>query len=900
MRSILCYFTAALSIVAAEVSPVNLRCEYDKDPLAVSSAKPRLSWVLKADASPARGARQTAYRILVASSPEELARDHADLWDSGRVSALQAAYVPYAGKPLAPESVAYWKLRVWDEKGEASPWSEAAKWRMSPAADWGAKWIAARLDTDNHTDQMPIFRRGFRLAKPVRTAVLYISGLGQYEAYINGAPVSQDVLLPGWTDYRKTILYNTFDVTSMLRPGTNAIGVLLGNGMFHAFRPFGRFSKFVGSFGQPKLIARLRVTFVDGAETDIVTDKAWRMRPGPIVFSSPFGGEDFDARLEPDGWTAPGIPEDGWTAALEVPGPGGTLRPETSPAIRVHQSFRPARVTEPKPGVRVYDLGQNFSGWPQVTVRGAAGAQVKITPGELLAKDGLVTQDSQGGTARRGRVWLTYTLKGSGKEVWRPRFFYYGYRYVQVEGPATVEGLEGQFVYSSSPEAGEFACSKPLFNRIHSLILAAMRSNLRSVLTDCPHREKLGWLEQTHLAGSALMYNFDLRRLYEKIERDMADEQTATGLVPNIAPEYVVFENGFRDSPEWGSAVVLNPWIYYQHYADASLMPSYYDVMARYARYLGSTAKEGIVSHGLGDWYDVGPGGLGTSKLTSLGLTATASYYTDLRTLAKAALLAGRPQDAPVWNDQAETVAASFQRTFYHPETGAYDRASQTAGAMPLATGLVPGGEKQKALAKLVETIRNNGNRVTAGDVGFHYVVQALLENGRNDVLYDMLSRTDGPSYGYQLERGATSLTEAWDADPSKSQNHFMLGHAEEWFYRGLAGLDIDFSRRAGEQIRIAPGVVGDVTQARAKHDSIYGPIAVEWKLIGELIRVEVELPPGASAIVEVPTSNPDRVSESGKPAAESAGVVSAGTTQAGVVFRVQSGRYVFEAPRPR
>ena len=888
MRSLILLLVSSLSVLSAGLTPGELRCDYQKDPLAVASGRPKLSWLVKAAPATPRGARQAAYQVLVASSAAELARDHGDLWNSGRVTAPAAAWVAYAGKTPAAETECYWKVRVWDEHGQASAWSTVARWVAAPT-EWPAKWIGARRDTEEHVDQMPIFRHEFRVEKPVRTARLYISGLGQYEARINGTVVDDGLLLPGWTAYRKTVAYNAFDVTAKLLPGTaNAIGVMLGNGMFHAFRPVGRFSKFVGSFGQPRLIARLHVIYQDGTSTEVVTDRTWKMRPGPVVFSSTYGGEDFDARLEPHGWTNAGFAEEGWTEALEVDSPGGLLAPEMSPAIRVQQIVKPVRVTEPKPGVKVYELGQNFAGMPRITVSGKAGAQVRIKPGELLDKDGLVTQDSQGGTVKRGRVWMTYTLKGTGREVWRPRFFYYGFRYVQVDGPVTVHNLEGQFIHSSSPAVGEFACSKPLFNRIHALIRAAIRSNLQSVITDCPHREKLGWLEQTHLAGSALMYNFDLRRLYAKTERDMADSQLANGFVPNIAPEYVLFEGGFRDSPEWGSAVVMNPWIYYRHYGDTSLLASSYDVMARYARYLGSTAKDGIVSHGIGDWYDVGPGELGPSQLTSLGLTATAMYYADLRTLAEAAPLVGRPEDAAVWNEQARAVAAACLKTFYHRETGSFDRGSQTANAMPLAVGMVPESERAKVLAQLVASIRKNRNGVTAGDVGFHYVVVALMENGRDDVLYDMLSRSDGPSYGYQLAHGATSLTEAWDAAPDKSQNHFMLGHADEWLYRGLAGLDVDFSRAAGERIRIAPHPVGDITSARAKVETLYGPVSVDWKIDGAVIRVDVELPPGASARVTIPTAKPDAV--------KAAGAIRLGPA----TFRVESGRYRFEAPRPQ
>lgn len=758
--------------------------------------------------------------------------------------------------------------------------------------DWHARWIARQPDGASPTDPvMPIFRRSFRLEKPVRQARLYISGLGEYEAHLNGAKVGEAVVAPGWTKYRKTVFYNTFDVTAMLRSGENAIGVWLGNGMYNVVKTPGRYTKFTGSFGQPKLIALLRVTYQDGSTFELGSDSSWRTKAGPITYSSTYGGEDFDARLEPLGWDSPGFKEDGWDAALEVAGPGGALTAQTSPDIKVMAVYKPVKVSEPKPGVLVYDLGQNFSGWPRITVRGPAGASLRIFCGELLGKDGLPSQGSSGGNERNGYHWYTYTLKGGQTETWRPRFSYWGFRYLQVEGAATklapgagkpeMVSIEGQFTHSSAPVVGEFSCSKPLFNRIHKLINAAIRSNMQSVLTDCPHREKLGWLEQSHLLGPAILFNYDAARLYGKIAGDIRDSQTPDGLVPDIAPEYVVFQRGFRDSPEWGSAAVLNPWIVYRHTGDPRLLREHYDVMVRYVDYLSGKASGHILSHGLGDWYDIGPKPPGVSQLTSLGLTATAIYYADLVALRDAAALLGKPEDAKRHGALAEQVRATFNAKLFNPATGVYDRGSQTAQAMPLVVGLVDDQDRKRVLDKLVEGVRGNGNRVTAGDIGFHYVVRALTDGGRSDVLYDMLARADGPSYAYQLKQGATALTEAWDAGPASSQNHFMLGHAEEWFYRGLAGVDVDFTRAPGERIRIRPNVVGDITSARASYRSVVGEIVSDWRIENGTIHLRVVVPPKAAATVYVPAAAPEE-----EPA----------------VYRVESGvhRFRAKAPQPR
>jgi alpha-L-rhamnosidase len=877
-----------------------------------------LSWQLesvgKNPTEDRRGLRQVAYRILVASSPLLLQKDVGDLWDSGKVLSNRTFQIAYSGKRLNSNTLYYWKASVWDQDGVASAWSEASRWRMGllDATDWKARWIAAEPDStaadaatkgmDNNQPgphPLPIFRHEFPVAKPIERAVVYVSGLGQYELRINGAKVSDDVLAPGWTNYRKTVLCNAYDVTTMVKPGENAVGVMLGNGMYNVPRTPGRYVKFVGSFGQPKLIFQMHIRFADGTEAIIASDSSWKTTVGPIVFSSEYGGEDYDARMEQRGWDEPGFDDAAWATAIEVNGPGGQLSTELIPAIKVMHTYPAVSETEPAPGILVYDLGQNFSGWPQIRVSGHSGDKVKLIPGELLDASGLVTQRNSGGPS-----YFSYTLTGSGQETWHPRFSYYGFRYVQVEG-ATLKSdangakpvllsLEGQFVHSSAQVTGVFSSSDDLLDRIHGLIDAAMRSNMQSVLTDCPHREKLGWLEESQLLGSALMYNFDLSQLYRKIDGDIRDTQLPNGLVPDTAPEYVVFPAGFRDSPEWGSAAILDPWLEYRFYGDRQALAEQYDVMRDYADYLTSRANDHIISYGLGDWYDVGPGPLGESQLTSRGVTATAIYYLDLAVLQKAALMLGKVTDARKYAALSREVSAAFNSKMFNAKTNEYDTGSQTANAMPLAVGLVPGDRREAVLNNLVQDIRKHTDHVTAGDVGFHFVVQALEDGGRSDVLYDMLSRTDSPSYGYQLARGATTLTEAWDTNPTKSQDHFMLGHAEEWFYTGLAGIDFDLSRPHGEQIEIHPYMMGGVASAEGSFESVLGRIASQWNCKDGECTLDVTIPVGADARVRIPSTRASTITESGKAFLHMPGVRLIRATKDTVICEIESGQYHF------
>jgi alpha-L-rhamnosidase len=867
------------------VTPANLRCEYRVEPRGIDAVQPRLSWTL---ASLERAQSQSAYQILVASSPAALEGGQTDLWDSGKVASGESLNILYAGKPLLSHQRCYWKVRAWHKNSNPSEWSAAASWSMGilKPEDWQATWVAWSRTAIN-SGPLPMFRREFALKRNISRATAYVCGLGFFELYLNGRKVGDHVLEPGWTNYRRTNLYATYDVEDFLRPGANAVGVLLGNGMYNVAG--GRYVKFTGSFGRPKFILHLRIEYDDGTTQAIVSDGNWKAAPSATRFSCIYGGEDYDARQEQPGWNEPGFAEQGWEAAEIVDDSTERLFSQSQPPIKVMQVFPPEKISEPAPGIHVYDLGQNFAGWPQITVRGKAGAQVRLTPGELLDGKGFVTQRSSGGPE-----YFSYTLKGGGPETWHPRFSYYGFRYVQVEGDAEVTALEGQFLYSSAPQAGGFTCSNPLFNRIHKLIDAAVRSNLQSVVTDCPHREKLGWLEVPYLMASSIGFDYDLASYFPKIARDMRDAQTVEGLIPDTAPNYAVHAYGFGDSPEWGSAMVMVPWWLYRKYGDRRTLEESLPAMARYIDYLGNKAQNYIISYGLGDWYDIGPGEPGVSKLTPLGVTATATYYQDLRVMEQASRLLGHEAAADRYAALAERVKEAFNRSFLDPKTGQYATGSQTAQAMPLVMDLCPNGERARVLKALINDVTRRGNQQTAGDIGYHYLVRALLDGGRSDLLFAMTNRTDPPSYGAQLARGATSLTEAWDADPASSQNHCMLGHIEEWFYAGLAGIEADFDR-----ITIKPQPVGDVTWVKAWHDTVRGRVESSWKRDDAGFELTVRIPANASATVFLPGNSLEHVTESGRPVSQAEGVRYLRQEGSALVFEVASGQFAFHAPKP-
>jgi hypothetical protein len=891
----------AAAPAVSSLTPSGLRCEYLVNPIGIDSPKPRLGWVLE---SSERGPRQMAYQIRVAANADALAQDGNVLWDSGQVKFTDQNQIAYGGPALQSHQECFWSVRVWDTADASSAWSAPAQWTMGivKSEDWKARWITAPEGVAEATDKsgpLPIFRRDFRLSKEVGRALLYVCGLGFHEASINGKKVGDAVLEPGWTNYRKTCLYSTYDVTALLGDKDNTLGVMLGNGMYNV--PGGRYVKFTGTFGPPKFFAHLHVEYADGDTEEVGTDESWRAAQGPIVFSCMYGGEDYDARNEQLGWDTPGFDAASWKAAAVSDGPGGKLSGATAPPIKVMQTFTPVKTTRLADGKYVYDLGQNFSGRPCIKVKGTAGATVKLIPGELMDEKGQASQRSSGGP-----MWFSYTLKGGGVEEWRPRFSYYGFRYVQVEGarpeggaedskdlPEVVE-IKGEFTHSSAEVVGEFECANPLLNKVHALILASIKSNLQSVLTDCPHREKLGWLEVSHLLADGLLYNFDLARFYAKIEQDMADSQIDNGLIPDIAPEYTVFSKGFRDSPEWGSAGVINPWNAWVMYGDRRNLETHFGVMLRYADYLQSTAKYQIVSHGLGDWYDIGPKGPGESQLTSKGLTSTAVYYQDLSILQQVASLLGKKDEAAAIAARVAKVREAFNTAFYHAKDKQYDRNSQTANAMPLILGLAEEKERGAVAANLTSEITAGKYHVTAGDVGFSYLVRALTEADQGDVLYKMLCQTDGPGYAYQIDHGATSLTEAWDTNPASSQNHCMLGHVEGWFYRGLAGIRADESAPGFRHFILRPQMPAGLDWVKAHYDSIRGRIASEWHVEKDGVTWSVQVPANTTATLYLPGAKADKVTEAGKPLAAAKGIDKVCAESGCVVLDAASGTYKF------
>jgi hypothetical protein len=559
---------------------------------------------------------------------------------------------------------------------------------------------------------------------------------------------------------------------------------------------------------------------------------------------------------------------------------------------------------------------------PRIRVSGPAGSTVRLIPSEVVNADGTLDRATTGAGVSLGSSWWQYTKATDLVETWQPRFCYIGCRYLVAKlyapgwapppllidqrpgstepasGPPTlpsVESVEGLVVHSSASPVGRFATSNELLNRIRMLVRWAQRSNMMSVLTDCPHREKLGWLEQYHQNGPSFRYEFGVDRIFQKGVNDMADAQHADGLIPNIAPEYAKFDGIFRAAAEWGSAFILVPWQHYEFTGDLDMFRSHFDEMKAYYAYLETKTVDGILSEGLGDWFDLGPKRPGHAQLTQSDVTATAFMFEDARILARVADLIGRADDAKDFKERAARVRAIFNRSFYHPDSGTYAGGTQCANALALALGIAETGERKRVLASLVQDVESHGYSTTAGDVGFRYVLQALAHGGRSDVIYRMINQDTKPGYGYQLKMGATSLTEAWDANRHSSQNHFMLGEVIEWFYRDLAGIDHDSAAPGFRNIVFRPQPVGDLAWVEAGYNSIRGPVSVRWERHGDRFLLNVVVPANATATVYVPSID-GAVSEGGSRAEGRPGVRFVSRQQDRSEYLIESGSYAFES----
>jgi len=763
-------------------------------------------------------------------------------------------------------------------------------------AQWDAKWIGQT--TNAAVEVLPLLRREFIVSGKVRAARLYIAGLGYAEARLNGEKIGDHHLDPAYTRYDKRVLYVTHDVTAQLHKGVNALGVLLGHGWFNVQ------TKAAWNFNEapwraaPRLLASLQVDYVDGHTEVIGTDEHWKCATGPILFNTIYGGEVFDARREQAGWDRAGFDDHDWVAATLVEAPKGQLVAQALPPIRADKILKAAKITEPKPGVFVFDFGQNLAGYADLKVRGPVGTTVKLKYAERLATNGCVDQKIIAQHVLRmdsNQVFQTdtYILKGQGKETWHSQFAYYGFQYVEVTGfpgKPSSDSLRAVFAHTAVPVMGHFECSNDLLNKIWEASRWAYLSNLQGIPTDCPHREKNGWMGDAHLAAEQAMFNFFPPAVYTKWLNDQEDEQKPDGRLPGIVP---TSGWGYKwgNGPAWDNAFILIPYYQYLYYGDVAIFHDHYAGMKRYVDYLAGRATNFIVSIGLNDWAP-------WKTKTGAPITDTAYFYVDAKIVAFAASLLGKPDETARYNALAENIKAAFNQKFYHADTGLYDKGSQTALSCALYQGLVPPDQHTRVLANLIAAVEKTGGHIDTGILGAKYLLNTLLENDRADVAYRIVAQKDQPGWGWWITQGATTLWEQWDG--SESLNHIMFGDVSAWFYKALAGITPDPYAPGFKHFSIKSNIVGDLTAARGEYESIRGKIVSDWQVrVGEF-RQHVVIPPNTSATIYLPSNDLASVKANRDPLAKAEGLSNPRIAAGHVVCEAGSGAYDFRCSLPR
>ncbi len=911
----------------ALISPFDLRCESLYNPLGIDARRPRLSWKLDAGGD-ARNQSQAAYRIRAATTAAQLSGENVDLWDTGRVSSNRQLHIEYDGKTLQSGERCYWQVEVWDGAGLKSPSSPTAWWEMGllSSSDWTGTWISDGKDNPAsdedfyEDDPAPLFRRSFHVEKPIQRARLYVAALGYHEFRLNGRSVSDHALDPAWTHPEKRILYTCHDLTDRLSEGENVIGTMLGNGWYNPLplRMWGRINiRDHLVVGRPKLLAQLVIEYRDGTSQALVSDETWRVADGPILRNSVYLGEKYDARLEQSGWDAPGFDDSGWGRVSEADSEEGELRASPLPPIRVATRLSPVSVTEVEEGVYIFDFGQNFAGWVSLRVGGPRGTTVSMRMGELLHADGKLnpmtsvagqikglTSDGtpRGGPGSPEIAWQanSYTLRGDDREQYTPRFTYHGFRYVEVTGFPGEPGLaslEGLRLNTDVESAGAFSCSNERFNRIQEMVRWTFLSNLFSVQSDCPAREKFQYGGDIVATSEMAIYNYDMATFYAKTVADHRDARREDGWLTETAPFVGIAAENFAEGAGpigWGLAYPLLIAQLHQYYGDRRIVEEHFYAARAWVDLLETSSDGYIIDRCIGDHESLDP--------KPIELMATAHFYQAASLVAGFASLLGESDQADRYQGLALRIRAAFVERFLDPGTGRFGIATQAAQATALHLGLSPENAVDGAIGRMVEAVVvDHGGHVATGIFGTKYLLNALSDAGHSDVAYRLVDQATYPGWGHMLDNGATTLWETWAAsDDVYSQNHPMFGSVSEWFFKSLGGIRPEEQAIGFDRFRIEPSVTGDLEWVDATYESVRGTISSRWRVADGQLQLDIEIPVNTQAVVQIPTSAGPSVREGGRLVADAPALRTLPATRPDTVrLSLGSGRYQFTAAAP-
>lgn len=881
-----------------------LRTEYKENPLGIDARKPRLSWQIH---SSERGFTQSAYQVRVARSERELRAGSNLVWDSGRVNSDSSIHCAYDGPPLASGQRYYWQVRIWDQNGKASDWSEPAFWEMGllSASDWLVSWIEPDLQEDvKKSEPAPMLRRKFKVSGRVERARAYVTSHGLYELYLNGRRVGDELFTPGWTSYNKRLQYQTYDVTHLLKSGDNAVGALLGNGWYRGNIGFSGQRNFYGD--RLALLLQLKITYQDGREEIIGTDQYWKARASPILMSEIYHGETYDARLEDPRWAAPDYNDSNWSGVRLADHRKDHLVAPAGPPVRRIQEIKPIKILKTPAGETVVDMGQNMVGWVRLTLQGAAGTTVTLRHAEVLDRQGNFYTEN----LRAAKQTVKYILKGGGLESFEPHFTFQGFRYVAVDGypgELTLDSLTGIVIHSDIGRSSEFETSSQLINQLQHNIIWGQKGNFLDVPTDCPQRdERLGWTGDAQVFARTAAFNANVAGFFTKWLKDLAADQYESGSVPHVIPDVL----GRPDRPAggsaaWADAAVIIPWTIYLSYGDRRILEEQYPSMVGWVEYMRRRAGEDYIWDGdphFGDWLAFAttrsdyPG-----ATTGKDLIATAffAYSTDL--LQRVSQLLGKQQEAARYGELLAQIKSAFRREFV-TETGRVGENTQTAYTLALQFDLLPDELRPIAARRLAREVRER-KHLTTGFVGTSYLLHVLTRYGYLEEAYMLLNREQYPSWLYPVKQGATTIWERWDGikpDGSfqdkgmNSFNHYAYGAVGEWMYRVMAGIEIDEAAPGYKHILIQPQPGGGFSSVKASHQTMYGKVSSAWKLQGGSFELAVEIPANTRATVRLPKAQLASVTESGRALAKGDGITAYQQDGEVVVVEIGSGQYHF------
>ena len=894
----------------ATLTVAGLRVEYLADPIGIDVVQPRLSWRI---ASTRRNTTQAAYQLQVATSEASLTRGVNLLWDSGRVMSDTSVFVTFRGPPAVSRTRYYWRVRVWDNSGRESPWSAIEFWEtgLLQPADWTARWVGPKATAaDSLPSPSPLLRRAFRVDDRVRTARLYVTSLGLYELYLNGQRVGDQLFTPGWTSYHHRLQYQTYDVTPLLRPGANVVGAMLGDGWYRGN---------LGFFGQRNLYGRrlavraqLEIHYESGRTERVVSDSDWKTTAGPVLASDIYGGETYDARRELSGWAGAPYDDRDWSAVALLNPPPAALVASMSPPVRRVRELHPVNIHRAPSGETVFDLGQNFTGWARLNVRGPASSTVTLRFGEVLDRDGnLYTAN-----LRRASQTDRYTLRGKAREVFEPHFTFHGFRYVAVAGlpaPPDSTTITGIAVSSDLAQTGSLVTSDSLLNQLLRNIVWGQRSNFLDVPTDCPQRdERLGWTGDAQVFARTAAFNMDVSGFFAKWLADMAADQDRSGSVPWVIPNPLGGDSTrFAGTAGWSDAAVIIPWTMYLTYGDRGVLERQYPSMRAWVDYARRRAGTDLIwkpGWQFGDWlalHSDDPSYPGATTGTDLIATAFLAHSTDLVSRSAAAL--GRSDEAAAYRARFHAIRDAFDREFVS-STGRVGENTQTAYALAVAFDLLPDSLVSVAAGRLAQDVEAREHHLTTGFLGTPYLLHVLGATGHVGLAFALLTQRTYPSWLYPITRGATTMWERWDGirpdssfeDPGmNSFNHYAFGAVGDWMYRNIGGIDVDSAAVGYRRSRIAPRPGAGLTSASASLETGYGTLKSAWRLEGRRFVLDLTVPANTSAEVTLWDALLDQVREGGVALNASEGVRSSRQRGNDVIVDVGSGRYSFAVTAP-